>query len=398
MDATAVSAPEYPLVREEIALKTSGAEYVRRPHLDFLDGIRGLAALYVTLHHAYMNVAWLTDGKSLPRWLNSATRWLAYGGYAVAVFIVLSGYCLMIPVARTPDGKLAGGIGGYLCRRVRRIIPPYYAALAISMILISLIPALSQRPSFFANAATPVTWPSFAAHLLLIHNLQPHWFMKIDPPMWSICIEFQIYFLFPLLFLPVWRRLGLIASSAAGVVIAYLLHHMDSAIYDYSHPFYVALFGFGMAAAAMRFAPGRAHKPMLAWPWLCLIPICVALQVAILNTQNAWIHKHLGWLADLFLGGAVTSLLIATASTNENWLRRWTELPLFANLGKWSYSLYLIHCPLLAIVYLMVSRMTISPAQQLAAMMLIGVPASLAAAYGFFLVFERPFLSSSIRS
>src|SRR5438270_2616521 len=102
------------------------------PRLPFLDGLRGLAAVYVVLHHAAMMVPPAGLGG-----VGSAARFVfRHGHYAVAVFIVLSGYCLMLPVARDPCGRLPGGVVGYLGRRARRILPPYYAALGLGWLLI----------------------------------------------------------------------------------------------------------------------------------------------------------------------------------------------------------------------------------------------------------------------
>lgn len=72
-----------------------------RPHLTVLDGIRGVAALYVVLHHAYYSVVGESGGMTLPAATRWATVWLTPGHYAVVVFIVLSGYCLMLPLVRT---------------------------------------------------------------------------------------------------------------------------------------------------------------------------------------------------------------------------------------------------------------------------------------------------------
>jgi peptidoglycan/LPS O-acetylase OafA/YrhL len=101
----------------------------------FLDGLRGLAALYVVLFHIR---AQFDPGAPLhpfaTRSGEMATVWLAHGHLAVDVFIVLSGFCLMMPVAASPDKHLKGGVAGYLKRRARRILPPCYAALALAFL------------------------------------------------------------------------------------------------------------------------------------------------------------------------------------------------------------------------------------------------------------------------
>src|SRR5581483_5580771 len=98
-------------------------------------------AVYVVLFHAGVGFT----SSALPRAALTLRRALSYGHDAVAVFIVLSGYCLMLPVVRG-GGELAGGFAGYISRRARRILPPYYVTLVVSLLLIWSVPAL-QRPS-----------------------------------------------------------------------------------------------------------------------------------------------------------------------------------------------------------------------------------------------------------
>src|SRR2546421_13093474 len=96
-----------------------------RPHLDYLNGLRALAALYVVLHHAYLTVWPVLLGKA-PTGIDAAlVGWLAYGHYSVSVFIVISGFCLMLPVLRNQD-VIAGGSITFYRKRARRILPPYY--------------------------------------------------------------------------------------------------------------------------------------------------------------------------------------------------------------------------------------------------------------------------------
>src|SRR5882672_5264093 len=103
-----------------------------RLRLEYLDGLRGIAALYVVLFHSMVGFR----GDVLPPALVSALKFMTYGHFSVAVFIVLSGYCLMLPVARSSDGRLSGGFAGYVKRRALRILPPYYAAVSISLLVI----------------------------------------------------------------------------------------------------------------------------------------------------------------------------------------------------------------------------------------------------------------------
>ena len=94
-----------------------------------LDGVRGLAALYVVVHHC-----WLMSFPGYPA--NSGPAWtgpLVYGHFAVVVFIVLSGFSLAIAPAR--NGWRLDGLGRYAVRRARRILPPYWVALVFSLVI-----------------------------------------------------------------------------------------------------------------------------------------------------------------------------------------------------------------------------------------------------------------------
>ncbi|MBD2429924.1 MULTISPECIES: acyltransferase family protein [Fischerella] len=77
----------------------------RKIHLPYLDGIRGIAAFFVLLYHLmYQIQGYETE------WSNLLNKLLRYGFLGVPVFIVLSGYCLMLPVVRSRNGYISGTI------------------------------------------------------------------------------------------------------------------------------------------------------------------------------------------------------------------------------------------------------------------------------------------------
>ena len=76
-----------------------------RVRLDFLDGIRGLSALYVVLYHAIPPKA-VVGTSAAHNLVRKMTFPIHQGHLAVAIFIVLSGYCLMLPIAKSADGQL----------------------------------------------------------------------------------------------------------------------------------------------------------------------------------------------------------------------------------------------------------------------------------------------------
>src|SRR6201986_5480265 len=89
-----------------------------------LDGVRGLAALYLVVYPVSLRAFPGYPDAEAPFWVG----WFSYGRFAVLVFIVLSGFSLALAPAR--DGWRLDGIWDYARRRARRILPPYWAALA----------------------------------------------------------------------------------------------------------------------------------------------------------------------------------------------------------------------------------------------------------------------------
>src|SRR5579883_2111781 len=177
-----------------------------RLRLDYLDGLRGLAAIYVVVYHIYVDMsAQLQTVAHSSVWVTLVQAVLSHGRTSVAAFIVLSGYCLMLPVARSPDGQLTGGWVRYLRRRARRILPPYYAALVLSLLVAIVIPThwLPLMGEQWNHGQPALNPGAIVSHVLLLHNWSHTWEYRINPPMWSVALEWQIYFLFPLLLLPI---------------------------------------------------------------------------------------------------------------------------------------------------------------------------------------------------
>lgn len=370
-----------------------------RLRLHYLDGLRGLAALYVVLYHCYTQVQYSLFAASSPAFTHLATHLLSFGHIAVAVFIVLSGYCLMLPVARSADGQLSGSAVRFFQRRAMRILPPYYAALLLCLLLIRFVPALGKPSAANWDIALPAfTTGVLLSHLLLLHNLSPNWIFKIDYPMWSVATEWQIYFLFPFLMLPVWRRFG-IAALLAGVFVFWIaIHLLFHAQFDGAGLHLGSLFSFGMAGAIV----GFSQKPsVISWrervPWgLCTLVSFVAL-AGILFWQRELIEKHTSHI-DLLAGLCATCLIVyCTKHLLTNTASRPAVLAVMESgfavgIGRFSYSLYLIHAPVLALCYAALRGLHLDPIVTLALIILSGVPLSLLFSYLFYLACERPFL------
>jgi peptidoglycan/LPS O-acetylase OafA/YrhL len=362
--------------------------------LNYLHGIRGIAALYVVLFHIYLDYQSMlsAQGAQLPLWIQSLLGLLSEGHAAVAVFILLSGYCLMLPVIKSADKELRGGFWGYIKRRAKRIIPPYYAAILLSLLVTAAIPAMMlPATGWHWNSGQPSFTPDVVlSHIFLVHNLRAEWMFKIDPPLWSVGLEWQIYFLFPILLLPIWRRFGVVPLLVAAFGLSVLLH-------DFL-PFsgLITLFAMGMSGAIVGFSQERALVQLrknMPWNKLSILFFVGFLGVSVFHHDDAIIK-------DLLIGMSTLCLIInCTRSLTEKsdtpsplFLRLLESKPAFT-LGIFSYSLYLIHAPALALCQLGLNSLSLSLMAKGLLLFSIGPLLIVGVAYIFHLLFERRFMS-----
>jgi peptidoglycan/LPS O-acetylase OafA/YrhL len=360
-----------------------------RERLAFLDGLRGLAALYVVLFHAMVEAH--ASGRSGSHPAVAAFAALRHGHYAVDVFIVLSGYCLMRPVARDPGGRLAGGFVGYLGRRARRIVPPYYAALGLCWLLAATVPALGRRGGGPWDVALPTGGVGVvASHLLLVQNWGPGWIYRIDPPAWTVATEWQIYLLFPAL-ITLWRRAGPAATVAIAFGLGWAIAGLGLAVSNPAMvrlcPWLLGLFALGMAAAADGDGQGPLRRP-LGWVAAAVVALGVPTWLDAPNRDVMLADPIVGGLAALL----IARLVRRSGRGESSPMLRLLSSRAACRLGSISYSLYLIHFPLLALAGSLLRARGVGPGAQLAAMLGLAAPACVAAAGLFALAFERSFL------
>ena len=373
------------------AVHPSGGESVQRPSPDparvaGLDGLRGLAALFVVVHHC-----WLLSFRGRyplvagPEWLD----WLLHGRFAVVFFITLSGFSLAISPAR--HGWRLGGVRRYAKRRAWRILPPYWAALVFSLVVAATWTRLPL--------ADPPTGRSVVVYGLLLQDFVPA--PMPNAVFWSIAVEAALYLAFPLLLI-VRRWAGaaaMLAAVAVPVVAVGLLvpavSSTPTAPATAATPtqtwftFELApLFAMGVVAAGVVAAGERVRR--VPWHWLALLAAAPVLLLIVVR-GSLWTVGHYYWI-DLALGPAIALLLAAVATRRPaplTWLL--ATRPVTA-LGRYSYSLYLVHLP----IVLVISRKIVAPhlppgLPRFWVTLVLATSVSLVAAWVFASVFEIPF-------
>lgn len=367
-------------------------------HFPYLDGLRGMAALYVVFHHAYMEVKQTYEFPLLTQYL---TDWLFYGQIAVDLFIVLSGYCLMMPIVMS-NGHLVGGFFQYLSRRARRILPPYYAALVLSILFILLVPGMNQPNGVRWDNALPAMTPgALLSHIFLVHNLSPKYAHLINPPMWSVATEWQIYFLFPIVLLPIWQRFGNIVTIVAALSIGLAPHFLFNKG-NTACTWFIGLFAFGMVAATINLSSLNSPKKILRWSSVLGIGAMTGL-ISIAYSNGDWLWDNI-YFMDTLAGFSFACFLVYCTNYCLNFDQSYhpTILKIMASryavlLGSFSYSLYLVHFPVLSLLQRWVAPLGFSLPVAFTFFLVIGTIASLAVSYLFHILIERRFMRKPVK-
>jgi peptidoglycan/LPS O-acetylase OafA/YrhL len=313
--------------------------------VELLDYIRGIAIIAVLLFHTlstaygYGELPW----KGWFRDFSVPISFLcflpfSFGQAGVAIFFVVSGFC--IHASFQQQGRRWGG---FFIRRFFRIYPPYLAAL----IFFALLLPESARLNFHSRHA----WMQLLTHLFLIHNCHPLTFTGINGSFWSLAVEAQLYLLYPALLVLVaklgWRRTMVILAGCE-----LLIRGMDGMVTTLgatntvgghiSWLFATSPLGYWFSWALGAFIADAflKNQPL---PFIKTSPI-LWLALAIIS----YFVKPLDsfrFLLFAVVTAMVTSKLLSGA-------RPEIKVPAFSleilrQIGLWSYSIYLLHQPLL---------------------------------------------------
>jgi peptidoglycan/LPS O-acetylase OafA/YrhL len=310
--------------------------------LTSLDGLRGVAAVVVVLYHGTEILRPTLSPAAADAWSTVAAtpvKLLFAGTESVLIFFVLSGLVVTLPALR-PGFSWAG----YYPARLLRLYLPVWGALVIAAILILVVPRSSaglDPESWLATANSRRLDP---LALLREASLTPASY-DIDNVLWSLRWEVAFSLALPVFagLAVLLRRVAPLAPAIAGAALLSLLGRaleIDALVYL---PVFLA--GALLAArldTVQRWAAARGRVFWIAWAG-----VSAALLIA------SWLARPLleaGSLGDRILwglagGGAVGFVVLAIGSPA---VARALSSRALTFLGEISFSLYLVHVPVLA--------------------------------------------------
>ncbi len=293
---------------------------------EFLDGLRGIAALLVTLLHFYH----LIDERSTASFPLFIDYLFKNGNFGVQIFFVLSGFVIAYSIRH--EWISFSFIMRFFIRRSIRLDPPYWIALTLLTGLMLLGPFLFNQGIHYVPSFTV-----FIFNALYLSNIME--VATILPVAWTLCLEFQFYILFVLLVKMVqglnnWQGLATFNySSVWGILILVPL----------------LLFSL-LEAVEWNFWPTMQGSFLPYWYSFFFGCLTCWTLIKCLDEHYYWLALAITALFSLINRNAdmaatlVTSWLIFTLAKRGK-LHDTLNSPNFQYVGKISYSLYLIHWP-----------------------------------------------------
>jgi peptidoglycan/LPS O-acetylase OafA/YrhL len=366
-----MKAPSSPVVEQARPIPPSS----RR--LRSLDGLRGVASLVVLVHHSLLIVPALAApyygvpvGSGFTGLLIKTPLHLVWAGTeAVYLFFVLSGLVLAI-AARSRSFSWSS----YFPSRLVRLYLPVLVAVLLAAAVISTLPRGRDVESMWmARRADHYSVSAMLRDTTLVSGTS-----GVFSPLWSLQWEVVFSLLLPAFIV------GLRRISPVVQILAYMSLSVAGAHWEVNALKYLPMFGIGVALAAAWDRLGEASQRISGTAAAALWTIVVV--ASLLLASSYWMAigtisydaARTLTLAPILLG--VTGLVVAAGFAPG--LRRLLASKVVVFFGTISFSVYLVHEPLVVAVGSVVPR----PIETVA----LAVPLSIIAATGFYYLVERP--------
>lgn len=375
--------------------------------------LRGCAALAVVTDHAFKHGAFRAI--NIP-WFDATHAVVNYGVLGVPLFFVISGFCIHLPWARR---KAAGDapridVRAFWTRRLHRLYPPYFAALCLSILAVVVAWQLGLQIATLAPYPDPQgRWivVDFLLHATMLHGFSPAFDQAAgNPPFWTLAREEYLYLLYFAVLS--WRgRWGMLAGLGGVLAISLVLPTLTSLLIPrlgLSAAWETRLwhaFNFETSAVALWIQWCLGMVAVEAYFGLLRIPAwCRKLPFVVLWGAAALLSERLGWRPLTPLLWGMTFFTLLNACVGAEAAGRWPlarPVGWLQALGLFSYSIYLVHSPVIGTLNQLQLRLVgreapllMNPAYHLAVWGLF-VALVLAAGWLFFAAIERRFLNYS---
>lgn len=286
-------------------------------YLHGLTAIRGIAAIWVALCHAYTAFYFLpVDPES------SIGHIMSKGWLGVDLFFILSGFIITFSYEFKLSEPNIHEFKSYIKKRLARLYPAHIVVLFCYFVIVALASYLGKMDT------SNYTTPRFISQLFLINGLGFGVPEGWNAPSWSVSSELLAYFLFPTFLLVI---LKLKKYMQMGICIILINIFLSIKINNFEQ--YMLGFSWVSLRVASEFILGMLLYKVFtnSTPKLWLLPVGAALVTfhSVLKLSAFW-----DWLFLIYF------MMVIYGSAS---IRLKRPVPLLGKLGEISYSLYLCH-------------------------------------------------------
>jgi len=364
-----------------------------RGRLPQLDSLSGLAALCVVLFHfkrTWIDVAMPNHSSLSVKLFYYLTLPFTCGREAVILFFILSGFVLSIPAVESR----AQTYGVFVVRRIFRIYFPYLVFLLVAILGdLAFQGKAINLPTLKDTWSGPIDWRLVGQHVLFLGSFDTS---KFDPPIWSLVDEMRISLVFPLLCAMTLRLKTFTSLCVAGlltlvsVIAVNLTHHGSQFFMAVNTVHYAGMFILGINLVRESESISKIYNRLSRGGRIAVGLVAYLIfadgQQILGSIVEAYFHRELTiegeWVTALGAAGLIC------ISLNSKSLQRVLLWPPIHNLGKMSYSVYLLHyLVLMAALHLFFERIPLLP------IFAICLVATLAVSWVSYRAVEVPFIN-----
>ena len=308
--------------------------------------LRGIAAVAVVFQHGLRHEV---DHSTRPWWFQLIYGISNFGYLGVALFFVISGFCIHLRTARglRETGEITLNWRDFWWRRFHRLYPPYFGMLVISMVLWVYVYSRGGA-NIYPDRGAHWLVLDFISHLFMLHGFHPALDQGAgNPAYWTLAREEYLYLMYAGVLILIRRLYGIGKTTWLVILIGISSYLVSNALVPQDSPWHRLVstspiflwIQWTLGALAVEAYFGTVKLPRWCY-WLPLFPVWFAF--GYLCRTYAPPLEPAAWGMAFF---TLLNYCVKKESKGE-----WPDSSLFKWLfsaGIFSYSMYLAH-PIIA--------------------------------------------------
>jgi peptidoglycan/LPS O-acetylase OafA/YrhL len=310
-----------------------------------LDALRFLSFAGIFITHAAFSIGYKSSNPHVEMFKHT---FLSLGELGVNFFFVLSGFLITWLLIREVERTGTIALKGFYLRRIVRVVPVYYVVVLISFLVVpSLISSIDDSfpMRIGISEIQPLLYFTFLGNFDYITNGINN---TVIASLWSLSVEMQFYFIWPLVLLVLPRKWWMVffAALVAGAII-YRGFFSDAEGLNLKYHSLSCMGDLAMGALLAAFSARKSFRDKMA-----VMPRYLILLIYLAACILLWQRLNLSsWKEGKYVVGAILpflfSLFFAFVIAEQNFAERsffkFRKVGLFGRAGEYAYGMYSYH-------------------------------------------------------